>query len=243
MERAEWLKQMRAKTESMYDNFSPLYWVSFGFYENETQLAFLEKFLERVPAGCLVLSAGCGAGRYDGYLLEAGHPVLGIDQSAGMLKVAREHFPKARYQKLGLQEMDFHEEFNGMICIDTFEHIPPEDFPVILHNFQAALKPGGMVYFNTDSEPAEDLETAFQKARAQGLPVVFGEVVHLIHSSTEQIQKLDNEQIPGQVADTAVYHYCPQLDQMHQWIEKAGLEIEEEGEGNGYYHFLASKSS
>jgi hypothetical protein len=45
--------------------------------------------------------------RYDGILLEAGHSVVGIDQSAGMLARARERFPAARYEKMGLQEMDF----------------------------------------------------------------------------------------------------------------------------------------
>ena len=39
MERAEWLKQMRTKAETLYDQISPQYWVTFGFYENETHLA------------------------------------------------------------------------------------------------------------------------------------------------------------------------------------------------------------
>ena len=87
------------------------------------------------------------------------------------------------------------------------------------------------------------LASSGAEAQAQGLPVVFGEVVHLINTSTEQILKSGPEQVPGQVADTAVYHYCPPLDQLHHWIEEAGLDIEEEGEGNGYYHFLARKTS
>jgi ubiquinone/menaquinone biosynthesis C-methylase UbiE len=56
------------------------------------------------------------AGRYDGELLDAGHHVVGIDQSAGMLERAREHFPQAQYEKMGLQEMNFHEQFDGAIC-------------------------------------------------------------------------------------------------------------------------------
>jgi trans-aconitate methyltransferase len=40
-------------------------------------------------------------------LLEAGHSVVGIDQSAGMLARAREHFPKVRYEKIGLQISKF----------------------------------------------------------------------------------------------------------------------------------------
>jgi 2-polyprenyl-3-methyl-5-hydroxy-6-metoxy-1,4-benzoquinol methylase len=100
-----------------------------------------------VPPCSVLLSAACGAGRFDGVLLEAGHSVVGIDQSAGMLARAREHFPGARYEKIGLQEMDFREEFDGAICMDAMEHICPEDWPVILRGFQAALKPGGVLYF------------------------------------------------------------------------------------------------
>lgn len=85
MERAEWLKQMREKAEALYDRFSPLYWRSYGLYPNETHREYLQKFLERVAPHSTLLSAACGAGRYDGMLLKAGHSVLDIDQYAGML--------------------------------------------------------------------------------------------------------------------------------------------------------------
>jgi len=75
----------------LYDRFSPLYWVTWGLTEDDTHQKYLQKFLERVEPG-VILSAGCGAGRYDGILLEAGHSVVGIDQSTGMLARAREHF-------------------------------------------------------------------------------------------------------------------------------------------------------
>ena len=66
MERADWLKQMRSRAEALYDQLAPQYWVTLGLYENEMHRAYLQKFLERVAPGGSVLSAGCGAGRYDG---------------------------------------------------------------------------------------------------------------------------------------------------------------------------------
>jgi len=113
MERAEWLKQMREKAEALYDHLSPKYWITFGLGANETHREVLQKFLGRVAPRGTLLSAACGAGRYDGMLLEAGHSVVGIDQSAGMLARAREHFPEVQYKKMGLQEMDFREAFHG----------------------------------------------------------------------------------------------------------------------------------
>ena len=75
-------------------------------------LEFLEKLLARLEPGSAILVAACGAGRYDGLLLEAGHQVMGVDQSGRMLARAREHFPAEQfpglyYAKIGLQEMDF----------------------------------------------------------------------------------------------------------------------------------------
>jgi uncharacterized protein len=244
-DRAEWLKKMRSMAETLYDQFSPQYWVTFGFYENETHLAYLPKFLERVDPGGTILSAGCGAGRYDGYLLEAGYSVLGIDQSAGMLKQAREHFPLERfpllrYEKMSFQEIDFHEAFEGLICMDAMEHVCPEDYPGVLRKFQEALKEGGMLYFTMDYQTGEALQAAYERARAKGLPVVFGEVVDEVDEAYAQVTALD-QALPNTQSDRAVYHFYPSLDQAHIWIEQAGLAIEEESAGSGYYHFIAKK--
>jgi 2-polyprenyl-3-methyl-5-hydroxy-6-metoxy-1,4-benzoquinol methylase len=232
---------MRSRAEALYDQLSPQYWVTFGLYENETHRAYLQKFLERVAPGAAVLSAGCGAGRWDGLLLDAGHPVVGIDKSAGMLARARERFPQARYEKMSLQEMAFREAFEGVICMDAMEHVSPEDYPRILLKFWEALKPGGVLYFTMDRADPRELEEAYRQAQAQGLPVVFGEVVDQVDVAYEQVQALGQAPVPGDLSDSAVYHFYPSLDQAREWIDQAGLAIEEEGEGSGYHHFVARK--
>jgi SAM-dependent methyltransferase len=249
MERAEWLKQMRSRDEEMYDQVSPQYWVSFGLTEDGTHSAFLQKFLERVAPG-VILSAACGAGRYDGLLLEAGHRVVGIDQSAGMLARAREHFPgeqypQLRYEKMGLQEMAFREAFDGIICMDAMEHICPEDYPGILCGFQEALKPGGVLYFTADTtDTAEldgvDLAASYERARKDGLPVVPGEWVDGIDEAYKHVKTL-GQPVPGDLSDKSVYHYYPPVEQVRAWIDQAGLAVEEEGMGSGWHHFLARK--
>jgi cyclopropane fatty-acyl-phospholipid synthase-like methyltransferase len=226
--------------EALYDQLSPQYWVTIGLYENETHQAYLQKFLERVAPDSPVLSAGCGAGRYDGLLLDAGHTVVGIDQSAGMLARARERFPHIRYEKIALHEIDFRLAFDGVICIDAMEHIFPEDYPGILRKFQEALKPGGVLYFTVDTTSEEELEAAYQHAKARGLPVVHGELVDEVDDTFAQIETSD-QVVPGEIADKAVYHYYPSLEQVRQWIDQAGLTIEEAGAGSGYHHFIARK--
>jgi SAM-dependent methyltransferase len=241
MERAEWLKQIREMTESLYDHVSPLYWVKFGFYENEMHQEYLQKFLGRIGKGGTILSAACGAGRYDGMLLEAGHRVVGIDQSAGMLDRARERFLEARYEKMGLQEMDFHEAFDGAICMDAMENICPEDWPGIMKRFQEALKPGGVLYFTVEAPDKEEVEASYERAKAMGLPVVFGELADKVEAAYKEIKGLKAPEIPGELAGKAAYHYYPSQEQVQTWIEQAGLAIEEEGTGNGYEHFVVRK--
>ena len=246
MERAEWLKHMRSMAEKMYDIYSPGYPDVFGRYENGSQRAFIQKLLARLDPRGTILSAACGAGRYDGFLLDAGHNVVGTDQSCGMLEQARKQYPQVHYKKVGLQEMDFHEVFDGAICMDAMEHICPEDWLEILSRFADALKPGGLLYFNSD--PLEqcdtaELQEAYERAKDMGLPVIYGEVADKVDASYEQVrareQRKDFE--PGDAEDSSVYHYHPPLAQIHAWLNQAGFAVEEEGDGSCYHHILARK--
>lgn len=242
MEREEWLKQMRDKTETLYDHFSPLYWVKFGLSANETHRKYLQKFLELLSPRSTLLSAGCGAGRYDGMLLEAGHSVVGIDLSERMLARARELFPDIRYEKKGLQEMDYQNEFDGVICIDALEHVFPEDWLVIMRGFREALKPSGMLYFTLDISATDVLEEAYEKAKSKGLPVICGEVAAEVDEAFEKVIAMANGEVPDDdLADKAVYHYYPSVEQVRKWLDQEKFAIEAEGMGEWYRHFLVRK--
>ena len=241
MERSEWLKLMQKRAEELYDRFSPRYWVTWGLAVEETHRIYLQKFLERVASHGTILSAACGAGRFDGLLLKAGHSVVGIDQSAKMLASAKEHFPEVEYQKMALHEINFRESFDGVICMDAMEHICPEDYLGILQGFQKALKPNGVLYFTADreEEPDFDLQMYFEQGKARGLPIVFGEVAD--EAAFEQAMAMEQIEVPDELTDRAVYHYYPPLKKVREWIHQAGFAIEEEGAGNGFHHFVARK--
>jgi SAM-dependent methyltransferase len=244
MERDEWLKQMREKIVKLYDHFSPLYWVKFGLQPNEIHIEYLQKFLERLSPSRILLSAGCGAGRYDGMLLEAGHNVVGIDISEGMLARARERFPDVRYEKKGLQEMDYQQEFDGVICIDALEHIFPEDWPVTIRGFREALKPSGIFYFTLDVSATASLEEAYGKAKAKGLPVVYGEVAADVDEAFENVMSTEYGEVPdGDLADQAAYHYYPSVDKVRRWLNHEMFTIEAEGMGRWYRHYIVRKSN
>jgi len=242
MERAEWLKQMRAKAEALYDHLSPRFLLETeedaARRRDETHIRHLREFLSRVPPHSVLLSAGCGTGLYDGMLLEAGHSVVGIDFSTGMLAQARKAFPEIRYEKMVMHEMDFRNEFDGIICIDALEHVFPEEWPPIVRGFREALKPGGMLYLTVDVSAADWLDKAYGQARSKGLPVVFGEVVAEVDDAFEKVVAVEPGDASGDVMDKAVYHYYPSVEQVREWLHQEAFTIESEGMGRWYRHFV-----
>jgi cyclopropane fatty-acyl-phospholipid synthase-like methyltransferase len=220
MDRMQWLKEQRREAEERYSTlWAPHYWETFGFYPNASHLQFIQKFKDLLPQNSTILDAACGAGRYMPEFVGKGFTVVGIDQSEGMLARAQEKFPEVTLEKVGLQEMSFREMFEGAICMDAMEHVAPEDWPVILANFQRALKRHGYLYFTVEIQDETEVKAAFEQAQQAGLPVVYGEWVN-----------------------DEVYHYYPTMEQVRDWVQQAGFTILEEGEGDGYHHFLMRKA-
>jgi len=218
MDRASWLREKRREAEEGYDIlWSPLYDVE-GGYPNASHQRFIQKFVDLFPQNGLLLDAACGTGRYMPQLLEKGHTIIGIDQAQGMLSRAKEKFPAGQFERVGLQEMSFENIFDGAICMDAMEHVSPEDWTLVLHNLHRALKMNGYLYFTVEVQDETEVKAAFDEARQLGLPVVYGEWIN-----------------------DGVYHYYPSLEQVREWIQQAGLVILEEGEGDGYHHFLMRK--
>ena len=218
MNRSNWLLKMRREAEKTYNLEAPEYAEKGGTYNNVSHKQYIQKFLSLLQPDSMILDAACGAGRYMSFLLEKGHTVYGIDQSQGMLSRAQKFFPDVQTEKIGLQEMSYQEAFDGMICMDALEHVCPEDWLPILRNFQKALKPQGYLYFTVELADPKEVEEAYQRARGQGLPVVFGEW-----------------------ENSDVYHYYPSMEQVREWLQQAGFHGVEEGEGDGYHHFIVQK--
>jgi cyclopropane fatty-acyl-phospholipid synthase-like methyltransferase len=221
MDRSDWLQEQRREAEEKYDTlWAPLYDEKWGLYSNRSHQQFIRKFLKLLPKHSTILDAACGAGRYMPMLLKKGHTVIGIDQSQGMLTRAQAKFPTVHVAKIGLQEMSYNAVFDGAICMDAMEHVFPEDWPPVLGNFQQALKPQGYLYFTVEIADESEVEEAFIRGQQAGLPVVYGEWI-----------------------DREVYHYYPPLEKVREWIQQARFDLTEEGEGDGYHHFLVRKAA
>lgn len=128
-------------------------------------------------------------------------------------------YSNTSHQQFILQEMYFSEIFDGAICMDALEHICPEDWPLILQRFHQAMKSRGYFYSTVELADQADVENAFQQGKDLRLPVVYGEWIN-----------------------TDVYHYYSSISQVKEWLQETGFDLVEEGEGDGYHHFITRKA-
>jgi SAM-dependent methyltransferase len=223
MDRTPWLADRRRAVEARYTHEVPSY---DDGYDPATPMH--RRSVERLIDACsegTVLDAACGTAPYAGMVLDAGLGYVGADQSAGMLEAAPAKWPSARFERVGLQELPFLEAFDGIMCVDAMENVPPDDWPRVLAAFRTALRPNGLVYLTVEEIDRTEIDQAFTKATADGLPAVLGE-------------KLEG--------DTAGYHYYPPREKVAAWLVGAGFEVvDEEDEWldtDGYHHMLVRAS-
>ena len=222
MERRAWLDTQRARIEERYDRlYSPTF--DDDAPVSSTHLRFVQRVIQSCPSGGAILDAPCGTGRYFEKVLAAGRSVVGIDQSAGMLARARAKHPEAVLEKLGLQDLGFEDDFDAAMCIDAMEYVFPEDWPSVLGNLHKAVRGRGLIYLTIEQVDEAEIESAFARARAKGLPIVYGE----------------NLRRGG-------YHFYPSPARVSGWLEDEGLEIVDEGVSRGrtysYRHLLVRET-
>ena len=218
--RQRWLDERRAAVRAYYDTDASTY--DDEPYSATSHRAFIERLLATCPPGGIVLDAPCGTGRWFEVVRTSGRRVVGIDQSAGMLAEARSKGIAERLEHVGLQELRFASEFDGVLCVDAFENVPPEDWPLVLANLHRAVRPGGHLYLTVEEVEETEIDAAVAANQAAGLPAVRGEIVE---------------------GDTAGYHYYPGRERAIRWLEAEGFELVAEGhdqeDGWAYRHFLA----
>ena len=104
------------------------------------RLAFVSRHL---PAGCLILDAGCGTGVFAGRLRDNGFRVVGIDASIGMLAPARDRgvgVAQAIAQRLPFPDATF----DGFVSVAVLHHLGSTDVVRgAIDEMMRVLRPGG----------------------------------------------------------------------------------------------------
>lgn len=223
-DRAEWVRKLRRENERQENALAPEYEAYWGEIE-DTHRAFVERFLSMLPPGGSVLDAACGIGKYFPMVLGGGCSLLGVDHTGAYLANAEAKYPGVATEKHDLQDLPYRAEFDGVMCVDAMEFVPPEDWPVVLDRFRRALRDGGGLYLTVELALEDDVRAANDEARRNGHPVVEGEAIW--------------DEPDG------YYHYYPTMHQVRAWVGDASFAIVEDTEGPwheegyAYHHMLA----
>ena len=214
--RLTFLAKRRRVSEERYDTLHAATYDEGWGEISPSHAAMMERLLAATISGGEVLDAPCGTGKYWPVILASGRRVAGIDQSAQMLAQAARKHPDVPTRHLGLQELDEHERYHAVICMDALEYVGPEDWPAVVRRLRDAARPGAPLYMTVELANPGDLATAIEAARARGEPVVEGE----------------------DLAPDGGYHYYPRRGQVLAWLADAGLELLDEAEGDFYWHLF-----
>ena len=128
------------------------------------------RFLAHIPAGGIILDAGCGSGRDSKAFIDAGLRVRAFDASAKLAHLAQELIR----QPVEVQRFDDITEracYDGIWACASLLHVAAAELPATLARLWASLKPGGVFYLSFKHGEGErnDGERQFTDADEQRL--------------------------------------------------------------------------
>lgn len=115
--------------------------------QESPDIAALAHLTGRLPAGALVLDAGCGAGLPIAQTLSHSFRVVGVDFSLRQLGLAAGNVPAAAFACQDLTRLGLAAETFDAICsYYAIIHIPRAKHAGILADFHRLLRPGGLAF-------------------------------------------------------------------------------------------------
>ncbi|MCQ4210380.1 class I SAM-dependent DNA methyltransferase [Streptomyces longispororuber] len=138
-----------------------------AFPHKDGQLAAVERMLARLEPGSRVLDVGCGTGVPTArQLVDAGHSVVGVDLSAGMLELARKQVPEAEFRQADLMDLtaqgpDGVGEFDAVTCFFTLLMLQRDEIPGALRLLRSLLRPDGWLTLSMVEADLDDAEIPF----------------------------------------------------------------------------------
>jgi SAM-dependent methyltransferase len=118
--------------------------------------AWLDRWMELIPAGGRVLDIGCGFGwPIADYLVSRGLQVTGIDASPAMIARCRERFPDQQWQVADMREIALPVAFDGILAWDSFFHLSGADQQAMFPVFRKHAASGCALMFTSGPSDGE----------------------------------------------------------------------------------------
>jgi SAM-dependent methyltransferase len=139
------LQQITAQTLTHYDRQAQAFWEGTRDHDVRQNIAALLKHIETAPPFAL-LDFGCGPGRDLKTFKALGHHATGLEGSAQLAAMARDHSGCLVLEQnfLALNLPGGH--FDGVFANAVLFHIPSQELPRVLRELHMTLKPGGVLF-------------------------------------------------------------------------------------------------
>jgi SAM-dependent methyltransferase len=106
-------------------------------------LGYVDKVLEGLPPGAKVLDLGCGTGDpVARHITRRGYQVIGVDQSKGMLEIAKRVVPEAEFIHCDMVEIQFSDKFAAAVAWDSIFHVERKHHSAIYRKLANSLEAG-----------------------------------------------------------------------------------------------------
>lgn len=123
--------------------------------------------LLEIKPGMIVLDLGCGGGRLTKEIAERGASVIGMDDSADMLRVAEAAYPELRFVQGNASQFSLEEPVDAVFSNAVLHWIDAEHQDEMFACISNALKPGGQLVFEMGEKGcAETVHLALEKTFA-----------------------------------------------------------------------------
>lgn len=117
------------------------------------------QFCNKLPKNATVLDLGCGPGLpITKELVNRGFNVKGIDISDTMIKIAKKNVPNAKYIRVSMTDIDFDNEFDGVISSYTMLCLTPDNFKKTAAKVTKSLKKSGFFLLSLNEPPPDHID-------------------------------------------------------------------------------------
>lgn len=127
---------------------------------------YLSLLLDPLAENSTILDLGCGTGQpIARYMISRGHQVVGVDGSEAMLAIARAQLPEQRWIHALMEQVEFEETFDAVVCWDSLFHLPHASHESVIRKVHRWLTPGGRLMvssgYATQNQPEGFTDSMF----------------------------------------------------------------------------------